>query len=89
MARAKQAPSSTQRSMRSSGRKSQAPKEVEVVGIEAAEAPTQRIRSKRQPKPAKSSLRPKTSNGAAKKRAPRSVPREEPQEELEVEDEPK
>ena len=89
MARASQAAASTQRLTRSSVRKSQGTKEIEVAGIEATEAPTQRVRSRGRPKPAKPSQQQKTSNGAAKKRASLSVPQEEPEEELEAEEEQK
>jgi hypothetical protein len=82
MVRAKQAPPSSQRPTRSSGRVAE---EVEVVDIEAADAPTQRLRSLRK-NTRKTSQLPKTSN-VAKKSALRPAPPKEPEEEVESEDE--
>ena len=88
MARPRQVPPSIQRPTRSSGRKRQGAKEVEVVRVEAADAPTQQVQSRRKNTRTTSQL-PKTPDGAAKKRSVRSVPQENPEEEAEGEDEQK
>lgn len=86
MARAQALPS-TQRSTRSTGKK-QVVNEVIVVGVEIADAPTQRLPSRRQSTQT-TSQPPKTPTSSAKKRASRHVPQEEFEEEVEVEDEQK
>ena len=86
MARAKQAPRSSQRSLRS---QKQPANEAVGFAVGPVEATTQPVQSKRRAKPAKSSQPPKTSNRVAKKSAQRSVPQKEPEIEPEAEDEEK
>jgi hypothetical protein len=68
------------------GRTRQAAKEIEVVAVEAADAPTQRVYLRR-PNTKTSPQTPKTPSGTAKKRSSRSAPQEQPEEEVEAEDE--
>ena len=84
MARPSQASASSQPT-RSSLRTRQAGTEIEVVGVEAADAPTQRVHLRRQ-NTRTSPQTPKTPSGSAKKRTSRSVPQQQP-EEVEPEDE--
>ena len=88
MARPAQASPSTQRSKRSTGKKRQVANEIEVVVVELADAPTQRVVSRRQ-NAKTTSQSPKTPNRSARKRGSRSVPQEEVEEEVEAEDEQK
>lgn len=83
MARPSQASASS--NPKKTGRTRQAAKEIEVVAVEAADAPTQRVVSRR-PNTKTSPQTPKTPSGPAKKRTSRSAPQELPEEEVEAED---